>query len=316
MFGTDSNSKEAIYRAMVEQSLDALLVLEGPNLVDCNSAAERMYGASREVLTSLDSIVLSPPTQPDGRDSLMTARAYIALAQQGQPQRFEWQGRRFDGSLFPAEVSMSKLEEHGAIRTIVAIRDLSERKIKEEILLRQHARLNTVLDNFPGGICLSDEHHRIVASNQAWHDVLQMPTGQADCIQAVFSFIAEQAQHQIHTIDQNPSLATLLTRLDQQDPFSFEHTRPDGCTVEFRCSPVQNGGWVSSCFDVTATRIQQRAYKQQSLLLDTMVSHLPQAISVFDQDLRLQVWNQHLLEILDFTSEQVYQASTLGSSFA
>ncbi|QJQ06731.1 PAS domain-containing protein [Undibacterium piscinae] len=50
MLGNTDVSKEALYRAMVELALDALLVLEGAVFVDCNSSAEKLFGVSRTQL--------------------------------------------------------------------------------------------------------------------------------------------------------------------------------------------------------------------------------------------------------------------------
>jgi PAS domain S-box-containing protein len=138
MFGSSGISREAMYRAMVEQSLDGMLVLEDSNFVDCNLSAERLYGGTREQIIGITPAELSALTQPDGSNSFESGRHLIGLANGGEPQRFEWLSKRLDGSVFPSEVCLSCLLDRGITRTIVVVRDLTETKRAEEEARRKN----------------------------------------------------------------------------------------------------------------------------------------------------------------------------------
>lgn len=123
---------EARYRALFENARDAIFLLRGARVVDCNPAALAMFGARRAQLIHADVGELSPPTQPDGRDSRRAGEAAITAAQGGASQGFAWRHRRLDGQVFEAEVGLSRAEVLGESLTLALVRDVSERAAAEE----------------------------------------------------------------------------------------------------------------------------------------------------------------------------------------
>ena len=47
--------------------------------------------------------------------------------------------------------------------------------------------------------------------------------------------------------------------------------------------------------------------QRQLTYLQAVVSSMPQGISVFDEQLRLRVWNQGLLDVLELPNHAVYE---------
>lgn len=304
MFGSHGISREAIYQAMVEQSLDAMLVLEGTRFVDCNPSAERLYGATREQFSRISPIDFSPEIQPDGRLSLPTAREYVRLANEGIPQRFEWMARRLDGSLFPAELGLSCLTDNGTTRTILVVRDLSSRKLAEQATQQKNSTLQVVLDNFPGGVALIDESWRIATWNQAVLQILGLPEYLFEQgpphVHAIISFNIERGEYGEFGKTAEEKFTRLLQTLKQGQAYAYERKRSDGKLIEISSTPVSTGGFVMTFVDVTNKRNIEREYKRQSLLLQTVLSSMPQGISVFDKDLKLQLWNQSFIDVLNY----------------
>lgn len=68
------------FQAMVESANDAMLLMEGERVVECNSAAQRMFGLQREALLGAHPANLSPERQPDGQSSMALAQRNIARA--------------------------------------------------------------------------------------------------------------------------------------------------------------------------------------------------------------------------------------------
>ena len=117
----------AKYSAMFESSSDAILLLDGDAVINCNASAVRMFGgAVADDLAGLHLFGLSPPTQPGGEasDSLRHRVTAGALAQ-GSLQ-FEWRHRRLDGSEFFADVLLTALEVDGKRLLQATVRDTTE----------------------------------------------------------------------------------------------------------------------------------------------------------------------------------------------
>jgi two-component system sensor kinase FixL len=133
---------EERFRAVFESAYDAILLIEGDVLIDGNPRAVQMYGCENKAdLVGRTPIEFSPPIQPDRRPSAQAARAHLNAALNGMPQRFFWQHKRKDGTLFSAEVSLSRLALAGKAYVQAIVRDVTERKMAEEALRQAHAEL-------------------------------------------------------------------------------------------------------------------------------------------------------------------------------
>lgn len=312
MSGKVDVSREALYRAMIEQALDALLVIEDTRFIDCNPSAERMFGLSREQILNETPLRLSAKIQFDGRDSLNAAITYIELAKSGRPQRFEWHSRRANGELFTTEVGLSLLEDDGRQRVIAVIRDISERKRTEQQARRQHEILRVLLENFPGGVSLIDDSLRVVAWNQELLRMLDLPPemfkNQQPLARDVFETNIRRGEYgEFSTASDEEKLTRLMDIIQSEVPYTYERTRSDGSIIEVRGMPVAGGGFVTTCTDVTARRRIEMEFHKQSLFLKAVLAHMPQGLSVFDEQLKLYLWNQGFLDVLDYQSESIYQ---------
>ena len=132
---------ELKYRTLFESSSDAILMLDRNGFFDCNKAALDIFGlSSQEELFKTRPHDLSPPTQPDGRDSATEARNHIETAYEKGSDFFEWVHKKPDGTLFTAEILLSMIDL-GDKKVLQALaRDITERKRAEEALRESETR--------------------------------------------------------------------------------------------------------------------------------------------------------------------------------
>jgi len=139
------------YRELFERSADAILIIEGETFTDCNDATVKMLRySSREELLQTHPSELSPPRQPDGRDSFEKANEMIALAFEHGSHRFEWDHKRADGEVFPVEVLLTAIREPGRRTLHVVWRDITVRRLLEDEL-RQALKMEAI-GKLTGGI--------------------------------------------------------------------------------------------------------------------------------------------------------------------
>ena len=126
---------ERKYRDIFEKSVDSVLILNDGVFVDCNASTLKVFGyeTKKEVLKVHPS-KLSPEKQPDGVSSFIKAEEMIKVAFERGSNRFTWYHQKKNGQIFPAEVTLTRIDEDDKVSTIHSVvRDISERVRKETL---------------------------------------------------------------------------------------------------------------------------------------------------------------------------------------
>jgi diguanylate cyclase (GGDEF)-like protein/PAS domain S-box-containing protein len=157
---TALRESEEKYRRLFEMSEDPMWLIVGNAFVMANLAASRVlgYGSAAE-LVDIHPSCLSPDNQPDGRSSRSKADEMMAIAFRHGYHRFEWLHRKRDGTLFPVEVSLTRIPYQGREALFCIWRDITEIKQAQRSLEEKSAFLDSVLG--------SSEKVAIVATDPA-----------------------------------------------------------------------------------------------------------------------------------------------------
>jgi PAS domain S-box-containing protein len=131
---------EESYRTIFENSSDAIFLheLDTGAFIEANQAACEMFGFELDEILASGIAGISADEPPYTLDAAM---AYTREAIAGNPQRFEWLGRRKDGSRVWAEVQLRRVTIGGVDRLLATGRDVSARKNAEELLRRANEEL-------------------------------------------------------------------------------------------------------------------------------------------------------------------------------
>ena len=126
---------EARFRALVQNSSDAILLVDGSGLVTYQGpSAERVLGYRPEALLGSGLEDLSDPQDLLRLQSQLTE----VLARPGLSRRIELRLRRQDGELVDVEAVLNNLQADPSVgATLVTVRDISERKRFELTLTHQ-----------------------------------------------------------------------------------------------------------------------------------------------------------------------------------
>ncbi|QKG67077.1 EAL domain-containing protein [Pseudomonas sp. B14-6] len=158
---------EARFRALFERSPDPTWILGRRGICsDANAAALKIFGY--EDITTLHKIKatdISPLFQNDGQSTTNKAQAMLNMAIEKGVHRFEWLHKRADGTVFPAEVTLSSVTLSDEPMLYAVVRDVSGRKQTEQALLTQTALLQDVVDNAPSLIYVFDLEGKLQLCN-------------------------------------------------------------------------------------------------------------------------------------------------------
>ena len=133
-------------KSLVDNAPEAIVVIDlgTGNFVESNENATKLYGLEREELHKVGPAQMSPPRQPDGRDSTEKAMEKIGEAMQGATPIFEWMHRNGQGEDFLCEIRLVRMPgEHPRVRASVT--DITERKRNEDFT-RQRAQQQEALN--------------------------------------------------------------------------------------------------------------------------------------------------------------------------
>jgi diguanylate cyclase (GGDEF)-like protein/PAS domain S-box-containing protein len=118
---------EARFRALFELANDAIFILDGAQIVDCNVRAETLCGLPQKNIIGSTLVDFSPTKQFDGNGSERLMRAHIQGAEAGAPTIFEWRVRQPDGVQIDVEFGLSRIDVAGHPRLQAIVRDISDR---------------------------------------------------------------------------------------------------------------------------------------------------------------------------------------------
>ncbi|GAB4293262.1 MAG: hypothetical protein Kow0068_18380 [Marinilabiliales bacterium] len=90
------------YNLLFESSNDAILILKGGKILDCNQAALHLFKCEIDqiIMQGPFSYKFSPPIQKDGRSSIDKGREYLLRALKGEEIKFNWSFIRINGEKF------------------------------------------------------------------------------------------------------------------------------------------------------------------------------------------------------------------------
>ena len=126
---------EEKYRTLFESSRDAIMTLAPPTwlFTSGNPATVELFKVKDEAeFISLGPWQLSPERQPDGKPSDEKAKEMIETAMRNGSHFFEWTHCHSDGTPFPAEVILTRMEQQSQVLLQATVRDITDRKHANE----------------------------------------------------------------------------------------------------------------------------------------------------------------------------------------
>jgi|GEM_PF-2680670 len=208
------NVEQQRYEAVFQHANDAIFLMRGDRFIACNPRTCELFACTTEDVIGATPMDFSPLLQPDGRPSQEVAREFIAAAFAGEPQRFDWQHQRMDGSLVDCEVSLNVVDIGGARHVVALVRDMGERR-ELEARLRHAERLDSI-GQLAGGV--AHDFNNLLAAILGATDVMRIEASGNAEIQPWLQMIDEACRR---AADLTQQLLRFARRgLDERGPVS------------------------------------------------------------------------------------------------
>jgi diguanylate cyclase (GGDEF)-like protein/PAS domain S-box-containing protein len=311
-------NSETVQRTTLEALSEGVVVLSDDGVVQsANPAVQTLFGIGEEDLLGkpLSDAGLKIECQIDGfdepqnpltmavKDPLSVRGVISKLASRtgGQETWLRLNAR-------PVEVE----DDFGINGVVISITDITEAK--------QHAdTLQTIFDNFPGGVAHYDENFQLASYNADYAELLGYP---ADFVEQklhlldYLRFTAEQGDFGEGDPEQlaREKFGTLKTC----PQITWEGRLANGKYIETHSTPLPTGGTIHNFFDVTKRRKMERelaksekSARHRLIELETVLSNMRQGVSVFDEKGRITLWNQQYIDIFRKPDGEVAKGRTI-----
>lgn len=140
---------EQRFRNLFNQAGDSVMIVDSAlRIVSVNDRACARFGYSREEFLGM--------AATDVNFGITDRLALLANLRSGQAQLLRTDKRCKDGSVFPAEVQISRFDDEGEEFFLAVIRDLSDRAEAERQLRESEQRFREVIEMTPAGYLLAD----------------------------------------------------------------------------------------------------------------------------------------------------------------
>ncbi|MDX1419137.1 MAG: PAS domain S-box protein [Rubricoccaceae bacterium] len=303
-------ASEESYRGLFDHLTELVYIqdLEG-RFLNVNEAVVQAYGYTQPELVGKTPDVLGVPGTVDPE----AFGEVFARAVAGETQRFEWWGRRKDGSTFPKEVTIQRSTYFGEDVVIAVARDISERKEAEAELLRQRTYFEEILNSVDAGIAVFDADGRYeYVSPKA------MPDPELRRWVVGKTLDAYARRRSLPPAISEPRSRNLEAVLSTRQAREFEQpiTLPDGSTRMLlrRLLPVlDDAGAVTRVIgysvDITERVEAERVLRFQKTLLEAEGEASIDGILVVSEDGGILSYNQRFVELWGVAPEVVASGS-------
>jgi two-component system, cell cycle sensor histidine kinase and response regulator CckA len=137
---------ELIWQKFFDATREAIFVHDAATgrILEVNDRVLEMFGYTREEALefSMEHNLQSPAPY-----SSLEAQEWLRRTVETGPQLFEWLGRRKSGDRFWCEISLCKIEDAGNDKVIAVVRDITQRKQKEEEVRQREQRYRLLFNS-------------------------------------------------------------------------------------------------------------------------------------------------------------------------
>ncbi|MEB3277630.1 MAG: PAS domain S-box protein [Lyngbya sp.] len=169
---------QARFAGILDIASDAIISINSQQQITLyNKGAEQIFGYTAEEVLGKPLSLLLPERFADLHRQHVSQYAQTESHARPMAERSQIFGRRKDGSEFPAEASISKLNlNNGEVIFTTFLRDISTRQLIENALRESEARFQAFMNNSPTAAWITDANGVMLYASQTYFRTFELPT--------------------------------------------------------------------------------------------------------------------------------------------
>ncbi len=179
--------------------------------------------------------------------------------------------------------------------------DISEVKVSEERrrereLAEKSVLLQSTLDNLMQGVSVFDRELRLVAWNDQFVDLLELPDWLVEQGAPLIDYLQFRAERGDYGRNGLAAAAARLEAAQQRRPLQNDQVLPSGRVLEVRRDPMPDGGFVTTYTDITERKESAEALREAKEGLERRVVERTAELTELNAKLRQEIFERAKIE--------------------
>ncbi len=251
-----------------------------------NQGAEAIFGYGADEVLGQSLKMLLPDRVRETHAKHVESFARSSASQRLWKKRMEIYGVRKDGSEFPAEASIAKIQRGEETIFTVMLHDITERKRVEEEAREAQERLEEALEAMDEGFVIFDAQDRLVQYNSKFRELFADISDLLECKPTFDEWARACIEYRLIEDSDSDAKAWLASRIREHRECAgpYEHELPGGRWISISEYKTESGCTAGLRVDITERKqAEQKLLKmnehlrRQSRELEETAEHLIQA---------------------------------------
>ncbi len=213
----------------------------------------------------------------------------------GESQLFEWKARRpHDGSLFDVEVFLTRMRLQDRNVILATVRDISERKLREEALKSSESELRALFEQAAVGVGLAETRTgRFVKVNQKYCDIVGYT--REEMLKLSFHEITHPDDHEVDRKNVTSMLKGELREFSREK--RYFHKNGNIVWINLTVSPMWAIGEdprynIVVIEDITERKLAEQALRREQEFNRALLENIVDGVVACDANGRLAIFNR------------------------
>lgn len=289
---------------------DAIISIDrNQTIILFNQGAEKIFGYKNQEILGKPLSLLLPERFAKYHDRQVQNYGDTQGETRQMAARGEIFGRRKDGTEFPVEASISKLNINGEVIFTTFLRDITAKKAAEKALRESEATKQAIIEAIPDLLIRmrsNGDYLDFIASNE--FNIFQPDRDR--CEVNVYDILPQHlAEMRMHYTQK--TLRSDIIQIYEHEILIKEKVHYE----EVRIVPLLPDEVLIMVRDITDRKQAEADLKQQKEMFQTIVSHIPVMIAMFNSQGRIELVNHELEKILGWSLEIWQQRDVLQECY-
>jgi PAS domain S-box-containing protein len=302
------HTSESRNTAIIESSLDALITIDYlGRILEFNPAAQEIFGytLSEAVGKEMAELIIPPSLREQHRRGLAQ---YLSTGEaKVLGKRIEITGMRADGTEFPVELTINRIKGEEPPVFTGFIRDISGRKLTEEILVASEERFRLVVEAAPSAMIAVDHAGKINLVNAKAQELFGYPP--EELVGRPVEMLVPERFRSGHPNYRQNFLAQPTNRPmgAGRDLFGL-HKDGREIPIEIGLTPYESSEsqfTIALIVDITERKRAEQSLKASEERFRLIVEAAPSAIIAVDAAGKINLVNAKAQELFGYSSEEL-----------